>query len=134
MHFNMNKLTEKAQEAVLAAQELAQNSQHSQIEPEHLMHALLTQSDGVVPQIVSTLGANAENMAAQFNAELNRMPKAYGATAQVGVSPRLNRVLENSLQQANNLKDEYVSTEHLLLASIEASDGTTGGILKSAGI
>src|SRR5712692_1430586 len=134
MHFNMNKLTEKAQEAVLAAQELAQNSQHSQIEPEHLMHALLTQSDGVVPQIVSTLGANAENVAAQFDAELNRMPKAYGATAQVGVSPRLNRVLENSVQQANNLKDEYVSTEHLLIGAIESAGDPTARILRGAGV
>jgi len=105
MPFNMNKLTKKAQEAVLSAQELAQNQQHSQIEPEHLMLGLLTQADGVVPQIFGALGANAEGVAAQFNAELNRMPKAYGATAQVAVSPRFARVLENSTQQASNLKD-----------------------------
>jgi ATP-dependent Clp protease ATP-binding subunit ClpB len=134
MPFNMNKLTEKAQEAVLAAQELAQNNQHSQIEPEHLMSALLTQADGVVPQIFSALGANAESVAQQFNAELNRMPKVYGATAQVAVSPRLARVLENSAQQASNLKDEYISTEHLLLALIERADGATARVLRGANI
>jgi ATP-dependent Clp protease ATP-binding subunit ClpB len=103
MPFNMNKLTEKAQEAVLAAQELAQNQQHGQIEPEHLIYTLLTQADGVVPQIIRALGANAENMAQQFNAELNRMPNVYGAMQPVSVSPRLGRVLENSMQQAGNL-------------------------------
>ena len=134
MPFNLNKLTEKAQEAVLAAQELAQNSQHSQIEPEHLLVALLTQSDGVVPQVVSALGANAESIAQQFNAELGRMPKVYGAAQQVGASQRLGRVLENSLQQASNLKDEYVSTEHLLLALIDHADGTTARILRGVNI
>jgi ATP-dependent Clp protease ATP-binding subunit ClpB len=134
MPFNINKLTEKAQEAVLAAQELAQNNQHSQIEPEHLTYALLTQSDGVVPQIFSALGANAESVAQQFNAELGRMPKVYGATAQVAVSPRLSRVLENSAQQASHLKDEYVSTEHLLLALIEHADGASARILRGASI
>ena len=134
MPFNINKLTEKAQEAVYAAQELAQNQQHSQIEPEHLMTALLTQADGVVPQIFSALGANAESVAAQFNAELGRLPKAYGATAQVGISPRLSRVFDNAMQQASNLHDEYVSTEHLLLASVDGADGATARILHSAGI
>src|SRR3989304_3853379 len=106
MPFNMNKLTEKAQEAVLAAQELAQNHQHSQIEPEHLMAALLAQSDGVVPQIVSALGANTASLAALFDAELKRMPQVYGAATQVVASQRLGHVLENSAQQASNLHDE----------------------------
>jgi ATP-dependent Clp protease ATP-binding subunit ClpB len=131
MAFNMNKLTEKAQEAVFAAQELAQNNQHSQIEPEHLTMALLAQADGVVPQIV---GANLEMLTRQFNDELNRLPKVSGATTQLAISQRLGRVLENSLQQANNLKDEYVSTEHLLLALIEHANGATGRILQNAGI
>ena len=134
MPFNLNKLTEKAQEAVMAAQELAQNQQHSQIEPEHLMLALLTQADGVVPQIFGALGANADSAAQQFSGELNRMPTVSGATAQVAVSPRLSRVLENSAQQASNLKDEYVSTEHLLLALVDHADGATARILRAAGI
>ncbi len=134
MPFNMNKLTEKAQEAVLAAQELAQNSQHSQIEPEHLMSALLTQADGVVPQIFSALGANPESIAQQFSDELSRLPKVYGATQQVGAAPRLMRVLENASQQASNLHDEYVSTEHLLLALVDHADGATARILRGAGI
>jgi len=133
MPFDMNKLTEKAQEAVFAAQELAQNNQHPQIEPEHLGVTLLTQADGVVPQIVSTLGTSAENLAQQFRAELARMPKVYGS-AQIGVSPRLGRVLSNAMQQASNLKDEYVSTEHLWLALLESADGAVTRILRNAGI
>ncbi|CAG0941901.1 adenosinetriphosphatase [Anaerolineae bacterium] len=134
MPFNLNKLTEKAQEAVVAAQELAQNNQHSQIEPEHLLAALLAQADGVVPQIIGALGANPENIAQQVAAELNRLPKVSGATQQVGASQRLGRVLENATQQANNLKDEYVSTEHLLLALVDHADGATARILRGAGI
>lgn len=134
MPFNLNKLTEKAQEAVLAAQELAQNDQHSQIEPEHLMLALLQQSDGVVPQIVTALGANAESLTSQFSAELGRLPKVSGATTQVNASARLSRVLENSTQQSNNLKDEYISTEHLFLAAIDAAGDPTTRILRIAGI
>src|SRR5512142_609418 len=134
MAFNMNKLTEKAQEAVLAAQELAQSDQNSQIEPEHLMHALLTQGDGVVPQIFSTLGANPEMLAQQFKGEIDRLPKVYGSTAQVAVSPRLARVLDNAMQQANNLHDQFVSTEHLLLALMEVGGGATERILRGSGI
>ncbi|MGE5262941.1 MAG: ATP-dependent chaperone ClpB [Acidobacteriota bacterium] len=134
MAFNMNKLTEKAQEAVLAAQESAQSAQNSQIEPEHLMYALLTQGEGVVPQIISTLGANPEMLSQQFKGEIDRLPKAYGATAQVAVSPRLGRVLENANRQAANLHDEFVSTEHLLLALMENAGGATERFVRATGI
>ncbi|MBI4789414.1 MAG: ATP-dependent chaperone ClpB [Chloroflexi bacterium] len=134
MPFNMNKLTEKAQEAVLAAQELAQSSQNSQIEPEHLMYALLTQGEGVVPQIFSTLGANPEMLAQQFKGEIDRMPKAYGATSQLALGPRLGRVLDNATKQASNLRDEFVSTEHLLLALMDNAGGATERILRSTGV
>ncbi|MBI5652242.1 MAG: AAA family ATPase [Chloroflexi bacterium] len=134
MAFNPNKLTEKAQEAVVAAQELAQNNQHSQIEPEHLLAALLAQGDGVVPQIISTLNAKPEYLAQQVAGELNRLPKISGATAQTGASQRLARVLDNSLHQASNLRDDYVSTEHLLLALIENAGGATQRILQNTGI
>ncbi len=134
MAFNMNKLTEKAQEAVLAAQEVAQSDQNSQIEPEHLMHALLTQGEGVVPQIFSTLGANPEMLSQQFKGEIDRLPKAYGATAQVAVSPRLARVLDSATRQAASLHDDFISTEHLLLALMENAGGATERILRATGI
>ncbi len=134
MPFNMNKLTEKAQEAVFAAQQLAVEGQQTDIEPEHLMHALLTQSEGVVPQIFSTLNANPDMLAQQFKGELDRMPKVYGAAQQPAASQRLGRVLDNAAQQASNLHDEFVSTEHLLLGLMEAAGGATDRVLKSSGI
>ncbi|HEY6040498.1 MAG TPA: Clp protease N-terminal domain-containing protein, partial [Anaerolineae bacterium] len=128
----MNKLTEKAQEALVAAQNLAQEMNHSAIEAEHLLTALLEQSDGVVPQIVSGAGVNAESLGALVRDELKKLARAYGPV-QVGLSPKLSRVLDNAQNIANNLKDEYVSTEHFLIALAE-SDTPAGRILNRTGI
>jgi ATP-dependent Clp protease ATP-binding subunit ClpB len=129
---NLNKFTEKAQEAVFAAQENAQNQNNSQIENEHLLLALLTQSDGVVPQIVSTLGGNPETMAQQARGEVARLAKAYGA-AQVSPSRNFMNTLTRAQNEAGQLRDEYVSTEHLLLALTDG-DGAGARILRNAGI
>ena len=133
MALNMNKLTEKAQEALVAAQNLAQELHQGAIEPEHLLAALLEQSEGVVPQIVSGTGANPEVLERQVRTELDKLAKAYGSSMQVGMSQRLSRVLDNAQNVANSLKDEYVSTEHFLIALAE-SDGAAARILNQAGI
>ncbi len=133
MPLNMNKLTEKAQEALVAAQNLAQELNHSAIEPEHLLAALLEQSEGVVPQVVTAAGANPESLEQQVRAELDKLAKAYGSSMQVGISPHLNRVLDNAQTTANNLKDEYVSTEHFLIALSETESGASR-ILNRAGV
>ena len=132
MALNMNKLTEKAQEALVAAQALAQEMNHSAIEAEHLLTALLEQSDGVVPQIVSGAGVNADSLNTLVRDELKKLARAYGPV-QVGLSPKLSRVLDNAQNIANSLKDEYVSTEHFLIALAE-SDTPAGRILNRAGI
>lgn len=132
MALNMNKLTEKAQEALVAAQNLAQELNNSSIEPEHLLAALLEQSDGVVPHVVSAVGANAETLDRQAREELDKLAKAYGAV-QVGLSPRLSRVLDNAQAGANNLKDEYVSTEHFLIALSE-TESAASRILNRSGV
>lgn len=132
MAFNMNKLTEKAQEALVAAQNLAQELNNSSIEPEHLLAGLLEQSEGVVPQVVTALGANTETLGRQVREELDKLAKAYGAV-QVGLSPRLSRVLDNAQNSANALKDEYVSTEHFLIALSE-TESAASRILNRAGI
>jgi ATP-dependent Clp protease ATP-binding subunit ClpB len=132
MPLNMNKLTEKAQEALLGAQNLAQELNNSAIEPEHLLASLLEQSEGVVPQVVTALGANPEMLARQVREELDKLAKAYGAV-QVGLSQRLSRVLDNAQTSANNLKDEYVSTEHFLIALSE-TESAASRILNRAGI
>lgn len=132
MALNMNKLTEKAQEALVAAQNLAQELNNSSIEPEHLLAALLEQSEGVVPQVVSAVGANSETLDRQAREELDKLAKAYGAV-QVGLSQRLSRVLDNAQASANNLKDEYVSTEHFLIALSE-TESAASRILNRAGV
>jgi ATP-dependent Clp protease ATP-binding subunit ClpB len=132
MALNMNKLTEKAQEALVAAQNLAQELNHSAIEPEHLLAALLEQPEGVVPQVVTAVGANPEVLNRQVREELDKLAKAYGPV-QVGVSPRLNRVLDNAQATANNLKDDYVSTEHFLIALSE-TESAASRLLNRAGV
>jgi ATP-dependent Clp protease ATP-binding subunit ClpB len=132
MAINMNKLTEKAQEALVAAQNLAQELNNSSIEPEHLLAALLEQREGVVPQVVTALGASPDMLDRQVREELDKLAKAYGAV-QVGLSPRLSRVLDNAQTSANNLKDEYVSTEHFLIALSETESGASR-ILNRAGV
>ncbi len=133
MALNMNKLTEKAQEALVGAQALAQENSNSTIEPEHLLLALLNQSDGVVPQVVRAVGANPEALAEQAKSEIDKLAKAYGGAVQVGLARQTGRVLEDAQSVADSLKDEYVSTEHLLigLADVESK---ASQILKRAGV
>ncbi len=130
---DLNKYTQKAQEAVLAAQGLAQEYSHSQIEPVHLLLALLRQSDGVVPQVVQRLGASPGLLMTDLEAELSRRPKAYGATAQLGLSRALADVTAGAEKLAGQMHDEYVSTEHLLLA-LARSKGFAGELLTRYGL
>ena len=115
---NLNKFTQKAQEAVLAAQQVAENANHSQLDVEHLLVALLEQAEGVVPQILLKLGIDLQQVKQQLKGELDRLPKAYGAV-QLVMSSRLKRVLDNAQKEAERLKDDYVSTEHLLVAIVD---------------
>jgi len=130
---NINKLTEKAQEALLAAQKLAEGFNHAQVDAEHLLYALATQEGGIVPDILSKLGVDTNLVKKQLESELARLTKAYGAV-QLYISPRLRQVLDEAEKEANKFKDEYVSTEHLLLAIIDTDNGNAARILKSNGI
>ncbi len=116
---NLQRYTEKAQEAVLAAQSLATEYNQSQIEPEHLLLALLEQDGGVVPQIFMKLNVSVSEAAGRLRAAVQALPRITGATQQPSVSGRLNAVANRAEQEAKTLKDDYVSTEHLLLALIE---------------
>ena len=127
---NINKLTEKAQAALLEAQELATKSGHPQIEPEHLLAKLVEQPDGVVPSVLGKLSVDASKILAHVADELQRLPSASGG-AQPAPSPRLTQVLTRARDEAEQLKDEYVSTEHLLVAiASEDSQAPAGTILK----
>ena len=119
---NINKLTEKAQAALLEAQDLATTSGHPQVEPEHLLAKLVEQPDGVVPSVLGKLSVDASKILAHVADELQRLPSASGG-AQPAPSPRLTQAMTRARDEAEQLKDEYVSTEHLLVA-IASEDAT----------
>lgn len=125
---NLNQYTQMAQEAVLAAQELAETRNHSQIEVEHLLLALLQQREGVASQILLKMGVAPETVAQELEAELNRLPQAYGP-AQRYLAQRTSVALRAAQDEATRMKDEYVSTEHLLLGCL-ADQGRAGDILR----
>ncbi len=131
---DLNKFTQKAQEAVLGAQSLAGEYSHSQVEPAHLLLVLLRQSDGIVPQIVQKLQANPGEMAQSLQGELQRKPKVYGATTQVGLSRELARLLDEAQKVAARMRDDYASTEHLLLALTGVHGGEASRFLAAYGI
>lgn len=130
----LDKFTIKAQEAVLEAQHLAEEKNHQQIEVEHLLLALLRQDGGVVAPVLQKLGVRPQLVANQVEEEINRLPQVSGAvTGGAYISPGLKSVLDNAWEEAQRLKDEYLSTEHLLIA-IAATTGAAGRILKSHGV
>ena len=126
---NLNKFTEKAQEAVLEAQRLAEEYSHSEILPRHLLLALLRQESGVVPQLARHLSVNPDTLAQSLETELTSAAKVYGGS-QPGLSRALSNLLRDAEKIANKMKDDYVSTEHLLLALTE-SGGEAGQLLKT---
>lgn len=130
---NINRLTEKAQEALLAAQKLAEEQSHTQVDTEHLLYTLAGQEGGIVPQILSKLGVDTRFIIRQLDSELERIPKAYGPV-QVYISPRLKQVLDAAEKEAGRFKDEYISTEHLLLAILETDNTSAARILKGYGV
>jgi ATP-dependent Clp protease ATP-binding subunit ClpB len=131
---DLNKFTQKAQEAVVGAQALAKEHSHGQIEPEHLLLALLRQADGIVPQIVQKLEANPAEMALALERALDEKAKVYGATTQVGLSRELDRAIGEAEKIAKRMRDDYVSTEHLLLALTGAHGGEAARFLAAHGI
>jgi ATP-dependent Clp protease ATP-binding subunit ClpB len=131
---DLNRYTEKAQQSVLAAQSLAQDSSHGQVEPLHLLAALLEQRDGVVPQLVAKAGVPASQLAAQLQQALSKKARVHGTAARVTLSSALARVLRAAEDEAGQMRDEYVSTEHLLLALTGSEGDEAARILAQHGI
>ncbi|MDB5078498.1 MAG: clpB1 [Chloroflexi bacterium] len=128
---NINKYTEKTKEALLSAQERAEQLNHSELHPEHLLLALLDQPEGVVPQIVGRLNVNPVILKGQLNNALNSLPKLQNSGAQIYASARTRKVLDLAQAEAEHFKDEYISTEHLLLALLDGQIDRVGGVLPS---
>jgi len=130
---NLKRYTEKAQEAALAAQQLADRSGHPEIDPEHLLRALGDQRDGVVPRVLRQLGADPARLLADIDAELGRRSQARGGS-EPSPSPRLRAVDSVADAEAKRLKDEFVSTEHLLLAmTLEGEIAPSARLLAALG-
>src|SRR3954447_24504575 len=134
MAFDTNRLTQKSQEAIVAAQNLAERNGNSQVEPEHLLLALLEQSDGVVPQVLGKLNLAGGVVIQQTRSEISRLPRVSGSGVQLFVSNRLRSVLVKAHDELGQFGDEYVSTEHLLLAILAHAGGATQRLMQQHGI
>jgi ATP-dependent Clp protease ATP-binding subunit ClpB len=134
---DLNRLTEKAQDALRQAQSLAQRHGHSQIDVEHVAVALLGQDGGVAPRVVEKAGASPAALVQRLQQALERLPRVSGpgaAAGQVYIAPRLNEVLNGAETEAQRMKDEYVSVEHLLLALANLKDGVVAEAFRAAGL
>ena len=129
----LDKLTHKAQEALQAADAAARERRHARIEPEHLLLALWEQRDGVVRPLLERTAGEDTAVGANLEAALKAKPTQYGDGGQTPVSPELAQVLQAAEREAERLKDQYTSTEHLLLALLNGG-GHTAAILRQAGV
>lgn len=132
---NFNKFTIKSQEAIQNAQEIASSYGNQLIEPEHVLAALVQDSGGTVVPILQKIGANIGFVKIKVNEALERLPKVSGAgVSNQSISQNLGRLFERASKQAANLKDEFVSTEHLLLGMVETKDTNAGKLLLEQGV
>ena len=130
---NLDKFTIKAQDAIAEAQRLVMEHGQQQIEPEHILKAMLADPEGVAQTIVKKYGVPLPQLEQKLEEAIERMPKVQGA-GQVYLSRRANQIINNAFNEARALKDEFVSTEHLLMAISEEKDGEAGKILASFGL
>ncbi|MBS3973735.1 MAG: ATP-dependent chaperone ClpB [Actinobacteria bacterium] len=131
----LDKLTIKAQEALQAASEVASNADSQTVEPEHLLKVLLDAADGIARPVAQKVGANVDALSAEVSVTIEKAPRVTGTQVRgpASIGPRLNTVLTNAFKHAEELKDAYVSTEHLLLGIAE-TDGEAGRLLGAAGL
>src|SRR5512143_3545364 len=129
-----DKLTIKAQEAIADARELAAGKGHPEITPVHLLLALLGQEEGGVPRLLSRGGADPKVVAAGLERELETLPVVRGAGVDVGVGRAFRELYEAATREAGKFKDEFISTEHFLLALLAGDLGAASKVLKAEGV
>jgi len=132
-----DRFTERAQDAAVRAYEILQRYGHNQVDTEHMLLALLEQAGGVIPQMLEKMNVDQEAIRDRLDEVLKASPKAaiYGGGAgQVFITPRVKRVVDVANEEANRLKDEYISTEHLFLAILSERRTAVARILSEAGI
>jgi len=128
----LDKFTLRAQEAIQAAIELAERNQNQQVEPEHLLAAMLEQPESIVKPVLGKLGVNVQVVLNDVQAAIKRLPRVEGG--QQYFSPRLNQIFTATQKHADKMQDEFNSTEHLLVALVEEKDGEAGKILRQHGV
>jgi ATP-dependent Clp protease ATP-binding subunit ClpC len=132
-----DRFTERAQEAAQRAAEIIQRYGHNQIDTEHILLALIEQPGGVIPQILEKLSVSPEALTERLDATLRASPKANifgGGAGQIFITPRVKRIVDLANEEANRLKDEYISTEHIFLAILTERNTPAARILESAGL
>ena len=129
-----DRFTIKAQEALETAQSLATDTQSPELGVEHLMLALIRQTDGIVTPILQKLGVDTARITSAIETTVQKAPKVQGTAAEMRIAPALQSVLDTGFKVATTLKDEYVSTEHLLMACAETKQREVGKILREAGV
>ncbi|MEO0108363.1 MAG: Clp protease N-terminal domain-containing protein, partial [candidate division WOR-3 bacterium] len=132
----IEKFTQRAQEALASAQELLSKFQHQELDTEHLFYALLTQDQGVVPEVMRKLEVQPEALAQAVRTELENRPKVYDTMAanQVYLTGHARAVLDQAQREAEAMKDDYTSTEHLLLAIANERETFSARLLKEHGL
>src|SRR6185295_2666712 len=129
----LDKFTLRGQEAIQAAIELAERNQNQQVEPEHILCAMLEQPEGIVRPLLGKLGANVQVVKNDCEAAVARFPRVQGGQ-QYYFSSRLSQIFTAAQKQAESMQDEYISTEHLLLAIADEKQGEAGKILRQHGV
>jgi len=130
---NWEKLTIKAQEAIQEAQKKAESLGHQSIENEHLLFALIIQKEGVIKPMLDKLGAKVDIIVRDLDRELIKIPRVDGAT-ETYISPRFKQTLDTAFSEAGRLKDEFVSTEHILIGIADGKEGPAASVLRTYGI
>jgi ATP-dependent Clp protease ATP-binding subunit ClpB len=120
---DLNKFTQKAQEAVYQSQQIAKDNHHQAIEPIHILQALILQPEGVVPAIVNKIAGNSSALLEEVKKEIDNHPKVSGWNGEVGLSSQASQVLDAAERFAKGMQDEYTSTEHILLGLLESVEG-----------
>ena len=130
---NINKFTIKMKEALQGAENLASRNNNAQIDNEHIFLAVMQQQDGIAEPLFAKVGVDYNGLLSEARSLVERLPKAYGSAVNIGISQALYRTLENAQNDADGFKDEYVSTEHVILA-LASDDGAVGRLMKRYGI
>ncbi|HIE06374.1 MAG TPA: AAA family ATPase, partial [bacterium (Candidatus Stahlbacteria)] len=131
-----DKFTQKAQESLTFAQDALEEFHHTELDTEHILLGLLKQDDGLVPRIIERMGLSPHTIKNRLIEELNRLPQVQGerGTLQIYITPRAKRVFDLAFDEARRLKDDYVGTEHLMLAISEDREGIVRRIFDEFGI